>query len=104
MLHLTRPPIGARTAFQACVSSKISPAKLALLSIYEEPIARAAEVYEQACQTASLHDLDAEAFKPPEDNEAGTKALIDMYERRMRSKEYPGRPIYDLIRNQRTKC
>jgi 5-methylcytosine-specific restriction endonuclease McrA len=104
MLHLTRPAVDARTAFKLCASSKISPAKLALLSAYEEPIVHAAEVYEQACQTASLHDLNLKAFKPPKGNKAGTDALINMYERRMRGKEYPGRPIYDLIRNQRTKC
>ena len=104
MLHLPRPELDAREAFQRCASSKISPAKLALLSAYEEPIVQAAETYEQACRAASLHDLDPKAFKPPDGDKAGTDALIDMYERRMRGKGHPGRPIYDLIRNQRKKC
>jgi hypothetical protein len=77
MLHLTPPRIGARAAFQLCISSKISPIKSTLLSAYEESIVEAAEIYEQACQTATLHDLRPEAFRPPRNNTADTAALID---------------------------
>ncbi|MFJ4673305.1 hypothetical protein [Kitasatospora purpeofusca] len=82
----------------------ISQAKSALLSAFEEPIVKAAETYEQACRTASLHKLKLEDFRPPGNSKADTATLIDVYERRMRDKEHPGRPIYDLIRNYRTKC
>ncbi|WP_234360613.1 hypothetical protein [Streptomyces europaeiscabiei] len=104
MLHLTPPTLGAREVFQLCTSIKIRRDKSELLARYEEPVARAADRYEQACRTASLHELDIAAFNPPEASQADAVDLIDMYERRMRDKEYPGRPVYDRIRNQRTKC
>ncbi|MFJ6770265.1 HNH endonuclease [Kitasatospora sp. NPDC091257] len=106
MLHLTPPETTAREAFQLCISAKVSPASLALLSPMENPVVRAAELYDAACKSASLHELDRVAFNPPgaSKDDPATKAMIAMYEKRLRGTEHPGRPLFESILNRRTKC
>ncbi|MCT9080475.1 hypothetical protein [Streptomyces fulvoviolaceus] len=86
-----------------CISSSISSAKLTLLTGYENAIVGAADVYEQACRTATLHELEPSAFAPDPSKKKDADDLIDMYERRM-DPHHPGRPVYDEARNRPTKC
>ncbi|WP_331741099.1 hypothetical protein OG217_38315 (plasmid) [Streptomyces sp. NBC_01023] len=105
MLHIDRPvKESAREAFQLCTSTKVSKRQKDLLSGFGEPIAQAADAFDSACQASVLHTLDRTQFAPNPPDEAGTDALIDLYDRRLRSKEYPGRPLYDRIRNAPGKC
>nr|WP_201784597.1 hypothetical protein [Nonomuraea pusilla] len=86
-----------------CISAKISPRMRTLLSSYEEKVVIAANAYEHACRTATLHHMHPAAFAPPPLQEHDRGALIDMYERRM-GPDHPGRPVYEEARNRKTKC
>jgi len=103
MLHLSPPAMSTREAFDLCTSAKISLASRNRLDPYRESIAQAADTYQRACRTSSLHDLDQASFNPPPALKDDAEHLISLYTRRM-GPDYPGRPVYELIRNQQTKC
>lgn len=63
----------------------------------------AADAYEQACRTSTLHHLRPAAFAPLSHQKRHKDALIAMYERRM-GPGHPGRPVYEEARNRKTKC
>ncbi|MFG1823819.1 hypothetical protein ACGFIJ_15155 [Microbispora bryophytorum] len=103
MRRLDPPQIGTREAFRMCISAKISRPMWTLLSGYEERVVIAADSYEHACRTATLHHMHPAAFAPPPSKKHDRAALIAMYERRM-GPHHPGRPVYEEARNRKTKC
>lgn len=103
MRRLAPPQIGTQEAFRMCISAKISPPMRALLSSYERRVVIAADAYEQACRTSTLHHMHPAAFAPRPIDKPHKDALIAMYERRM-GPHHPGRPVYEEARNRKTKC
>ncbi|MEV0021793.1 hypothetical protein AB0H45_06110 [Streptomyces atroolivaceus] len=103
MLRTAPPSFKTEEAYRLCLSASISQSKRMLLSGYEREIVSAAESFEEACRKVKLHELDRADFTPKPGNEEDVDDLIDMYKRRM-GPEYPGRPVYDEIRNIRAKC
>jgi 5-methylcytosine-specific restriction endonuclease McrA len=103
MWNLDLPTMSTREAFRLCISSAISARKLTLLKSYEEDVVTAAQNFELACKAPSVHQLTPADFSPDQTHHEDKDDLIDMYERRMDA-EHPGRPIYEEVRNRRTKC
>ncbi|MFD9047954.1 HNH endonuclease signature motif containing protein [Streptomyces zaomyceticus] len=103
MRRLDPPQLGALEAFRMCISTSISQPMWKLLSSYELRVVVAADAYERACQTSTLHLLNPAHFSPLPEKEHDKKALIAMYDQRMQ-KEQPGRPVYDEARNRKGKC
>ncbi|WP_240805580.1 hypothetical protein [Streptomyces sp. A1547] len=103
MRRLDPPRIGTQEAFRMCVSEKISQSMRVLLGKYERRIMLAAEAYEQACRTATLHQMHPASYSPVPHVKVEKDALIGMYERRM-GPRHPGRPVYEEARNRQTKC
>lgn len=101
MWHIDRPQLAVREAFRQCISGMISPRKLSLLEGYEDLVVDAAERYEQACETVSLHLLDRATFRPSDKQAA--KDLVNMYEHRTAPGK-PGRAIRDAVRNSVVRC
>ncbi|GAA4116847.1 hypothetical protein GCM10022284_70420 [Streptomyces hundungensis] len=105
MLHIDRPvQESAREVFQLCTSTKVGKLQEEILSGYEESIVKAAATFDAACTASALHSLDRREFGPNPPDRNHTKALERLYDRRLRDKEYPGRPLYDRIRNAPGKC
>ncbi|WP_329127197.1 HNH endonuclease [Streptomyces sp. NBC_01465] len=105
MLHIDRPVREtAREAFQLCTSTMVGPVQEEILSGYEESIVQAADVFGAACEDSVLHLLDRTEFGPNPPDKEHTKVLIGLYDRRLRGKRYPGRSLYDQIRNAPGKC
>ncbi|BDE42650.1 HNH endonuclease [Streptomyces lividans] len=103
MRRLDPPRIGTREAFRMCISAKISHPIWKLLSSYELRVVIAAGAYERACRTSTLHLLNPADFSPLPPKEDDKKALIAMYEQRMKP-DKPGRPVYEEARNRKSKC
>lgn len=103
MRRLDPPQIGTREAFHMCISTKISQPIRNLLISYEMRIVVAADSYEQACRTSTLYRLNPADFSPLPPREDDKKALIAMYEQRMKP-DKPGRPVYEEARNRKGKC
>ncbi|WP_369272582.1 HNH endonuclease signature motif containing protein [Streptomyces sp. R11] len=103
MLRVVPPTFCTQEAYRLCLSATISQQKLMLLSNYETEVLSAAESFEQACRAATLHKLDPAKFGPQKGHEDDADDLVGMYTRRM-SPDYPGRPVYDAVRNRRLKC
>lgn len=103
MLRIVPPKFSTQEAFRLCLSASVSERKKALLSSYETAVLSAAESYEEACRTATLHHLNPADFAPQQEDVDDADDLVGMYTRRM-GPESPGRPVYDEVRNRGTKC
>ncbi|MCR8945174.1 HNH endonuclease [Streptomyces sp. OUCMDZ-4982] len=103
MRRLKPPQIGTLEAFRMCISEKITPSTLAVLRSYELSVVVAAGEYERACRSLTLHQLDPAKFSPDPSKDGHKRALIAMYDQRMK-KEQPGRPVYEEARNRKGKC
>ncbi|MFD3334621.1 HNH endonuclease signature motif containing protein [Streptomyces sp. NPDC058700] len=86
-----------------CISGQITVSTLEILQSYELRVIVAADAYERACRSLTLHQLNPTHFSPDPEKKDHKKALIDMYDQRMQIGR-PGRPVYEEARNRKGKC
>ncbi|WP_034088710.1 HNH endonuclease [Streptacidiphilus albus] len=104
MWPIPQPDLDARSVYATCVS-KTRPAKVkARLELLEDAVAAAADEYEKAAATGSLHALKHLKDQPDGNDPAkgDNKKLTSCYTSRMARKGSAGREIYNqLIKSAR---
>lgn len=109
MWPLTPPTRSARDVYRQCISNARDTNR-AILELYEDSVARAAEHYNQACRSQQLHTLASSDFAPPHppmtDEAAKQDAdlLENVYTQRLVGERGPGRHIYDELRASTRRC
>lgn len=97
MWPLPLPNRSAQDVYRTCIS-RANEGNQWVLNQYSSAVQVAAQDFEIACRTQSLHLLDAFDFQPPIVAPGHSKELEKVYTDRMSKKQSAGREIYDELR------